>query len=88
MLREWVSFHRGNILLFCMVCKLAAGKIVIFPGVSVVFTTRAPFSSSIHVEVSPSIDTTRLVAPVWGVSLGARMDRKWMEGWGEDARGW
>lgn len=51
-----------NIPVFCMVCRLAAGKMVIFPGVSVSFTILAPFSSTIYVSVVPSTATTKFAA--------------------------
>lgn len=44
------------------------GKIVNLPGVKVVVTTRAEFSSIMYVVVEPSMATTRFVAPV-SVSL-------------------
>lgn len=47
---------------FCMVWMLPIGKMVIFPGVRVSLTRRAPFSASMYVVVVPSTATTRLVA--------------------------
>jgi hypothetical protein len=41
-----------------MVWTLACGKMVIFPGVRVVFTVRTPFSAIIKVSVSPATATT------------------------------
>jgi hypothetical protein len=64
-LRIGKELDRGAIPVFCIVCKLAVGKTVIFPGVNVSLTTRAPFSSTIYVFVVPSIATTRFVARGW-----------------------
>jgi hypothetical protein len=47
-----------HVPIFCMVCKLPRGKSVIFPGLSVVLTTRAPFSMTMNVCVSPMVATT------------------------------
>lgn len=41
-----------------IVCMLPRGKIVIFPGVNVSVTSRAPFSSYMYVVVLPSTETT------------------------------
>ncbi len=41
-----------------MACILACGKIVIFPGVNVLVTIRAPFSSIKYVTVVPVTATT------------------------------
>ena len=41
-----------------IVCTLAAGKMVILPGVKVWLTTLAPFSSIMYVLVVPATATT------------------------------
>ena len=57
--------EKQNMPVFCIVCKLPAGKIVILPGVNVSLTSLAPFSSIIFVFVAPSTATTKFAARGW-----------------------
>jgi hypothetical protein len=51
----------ANLPVFIIICMLACGKTVAWPGVSTCVTSRAPFSSYMYVVVLPCIATTKLV---------------------------
>lgn len=67
--------------MFIMVCTEAVGKMVIWPGVRVSSTVRAPFSAIMKVRVVPDMATTKLVARGWmcggSMEQGPRLSIAW-----------